>query len=46
MTYTTSEATRMTPPVLDPRRYGVLGRLGLAVTRHRRMTLATWALVG
>ena len=28
MTYTASEATRMAPPVLDPRRYGVLGRLG------------------
>ena len=45
MTDTASDATRTTPTVLDPSLYGVLGRLGLAVTRHRRMTLVVWALV-
>ena len=45
MTDTASDATRTTPTVLDPSHYGVLGRLGLAVTRHRRMTLVVWALV-
>jgi RND superfamily putative drug exporter len=45
MTSTASEPTRATPPALDPRRYGVLGRLGLAVTRHRRATLVVWGLV-
>jgi RND superfamily putative drug exporter len=39
-----SPETRTSVP-LDPRLYGVLGRLGLAVTRHRRMTLVVWALV-
>ena len=45
MTDTASAATRTAPSVLDPRQYGVLGRLGLAVSRHRRMTLVIWALV-
>ncbi len=45
MTSTASEPTRVTPPALDPRRYGVLGRLGLAVARHRRATLVVWGLV-
>src|SRR4051794_39387194 len=35
--------TKAAPP--DPHAYGVLGRLGLAVTRHRRVTLAGWSLV-
>ena len=42
MTNTTSEQTRTTAPRLDPRGYGVLGRLGLAVARHRRATLVVW----
>ncbi len=45
MTSTASHPDRATPPALDPRRYGVLGRLGLAVTRHRRATLVVWGLV-
>jgi RND superfamily putative drug exporter len=45
MTSTASQPTRATPPALDPRTYGVLGRLGLAVTRHRRATLVVWGLV-
>ncbi len=45
MTSTASDRTRKAAPALDPRLYGVLGRLGLAVTRHRRMTLVVWALV-
>ena len=45
MTNTTSEQTRTTAPRLDPRGYGVLGRLGLAVARHRRATLVVWGLV-
>jgi RND superfamily putative drug exporter len=32
-------------PSGDPVGYGVLGRLGLAVTRRRRLTLVVWALV-
>ena len=34
MTDTASPKTRTTPVPLDPRLYGLLGRLGLAVTRH------------
>ena len=45
MTNTASHPTRTTAPALDTRRYGVLGRLGLAVTRHRRATLVVWGLV-
>jgi len=45
MTNTTSEPTRTTAPRLDPREYGVLGRLGLGVARHRRATLVVWGLV-
>jgi len=45
MTSTASEPTRATPPALDPRTYGVLGRLGLTVARHRRATLVVWGLI-
>jgi RND superfamily putative drug exporter len=30
---------------LDPRRYGLLGRLGLLVSRHGRVTTVVWLLV-
>src|SRR4051794_24427648 len=45
MTDIASPKTRSALVPLDPRLYGVLGRLGLAVTRRRRVTLAVWALV-
>jgi RND superfamily putative drug exporter len=45
MTNTASEPIRTTTPELDPRKYGFLGKLGLAVTRHRRATLVVWGLV-
>ena len=43
----TSSTATSSPAPSDPdlRTYGVLGRLGLAVTRHRRVTLVVWALV-
>src|SRR4051812_41882489 len=44
MTSTVSTPTG-TPAAPDPQVYGVLGRLGLAVTRHRRVPLVGWALV-
>jgi RND superfamily putative drug exporter len=45
MTTASAATRRTTSTAVDPRRYGVLGRLGLAVTRHRRITLIAWALV-
>ena len=33
------------PPELDPSIYGVLGRLGLWVTDHRKVTAAIWVLL-
>ncbi len=45
MTNTPLAPSRTSAPTLDPRAYGVLGRLGLAVTRHRRTTLVAWGLI-
>jgi RND superfamily putative drug exporter len=41
----TSPASAPAPVLPDLTSYGVLGRVGLAVSRHKRMTLAVWALV-
>jgi uncharacterized membrane protein YdfJ with MMPL/SSD domain len=46
MTATSPASERRAPAAgTDPAGYGVLGRLGLAVTRHRRATLVTWVFV-
>jgi RND superfamily putative drug exporter len=45
MTNTTSTPAASSLPLPELTSYGVLGRLGLAVARRRRMTLAVWALV-
>ena len=46
MTATTAPSAGTTAPEpADPQGFGLLGRLGLAVTKHRRATLVSWALV-
>ncbi|GAB3255650.1 MMPL family transporter [Nocardioides dilutus] len=46
MSHSASAAPATSPaPLPDLQSYGVLGKLGLAVARHRRLTLIIWALV-
>ena len=44
-TNTASASAASTPQLPELTSYGVLGRLGLAVARRRRLTLIVWALV-
>jgi RND superfamily putative drug exporter len=45
MSHTASAPATSPAPLPDLQTYGVLGRLGLAVARRRRLTLVVWALV-